>query len=360
MSNFNISEKQIIAEAQESTYSSETASTTVPICNTGATSTIETTNELPVILDNNFKNDEHTYHSFRIDYLSASIPDKNENTLIALIGIPKEYFTSPYSGYGYYRTQIKYHNISINYNGTSTMGSLLTMTGQGCREFERLSKSENPWVPLLQGIFDKNGHVNRIDIAIDYYGKNIDIDVIQDKLKKGEYVGTFKKWTLIETNSTSRDKNRSKTIYMGSNKSNLKIRCYKKYDDVKRVTCTRLELEYRKVKANMVGKSLINNNLGQVALSLIDKKIRFLEPTADTNKYRWPVSSWWTEFLGSGKKIPVKMESREENLDKSIKWLFKQVSQVLADVVDKKGSGILNELLKEGRKKRGGAVNSKD
>ncbi|MGN0640648.1 MAG: replication initiation factor domain-containing protein [Oscillospiraceae bacterium] len=232
--------------------------------------------------------------------------------------------------YGYKRAKF-YNGIWVLYDGSDgsegpfaeDMGICLELTGQGCREFESLENQDLEtfinFVAVCEQNDEKNFNITRLDVAFDDIDKEgnglLDIDKIesvllepvpkQDKL----FVSKFKKvsgsWTL-DLVSEKDFLYPAKTLYFGSEKSEVRFRIYDKAQERGGLGYhwIRFEMQLRRERAfNFLVSELV---LGERFCGVINNYLRFVEPSAtDSNKWRWKNAEWWNEFLCTLEKISL-------------------------------------------------------
>ena len=221
-----------------------------------------------------------------------------------------------------YADKIYYNGININYNPRSEdMGIWFEMSGKGCRAFD-----ESAYI-TLKGIIErvvmlneqKLANITRLDMAFDDFTGVFDIDTIYDKVSKHEYVSILRSFMCEYSN-------KGKTVYVGSQKSNVLIRFYDKAaerglgEDLHWVRC---EMQFRHDHALGYCK-LLKCDSGALFQGVISRYLRFVEPsTTDTNMSRWETSPFWLDFLDScEEKIVIYSRVRTPaELDKLVKYV---------------------------------------
>lgn len=70
-----------------------------------------------------------------------------------------------------------------------------------------------------------------------------------------------------------------------------------------------------------------NNYMQQFMLYLLDKRISFREPSADTNKARWPVCQWWLDITAGAGNFSEHVTVARKALDSNkVKWLHQTLT----------------------------------
>lgn len=114
------------------------------------------------------------------------------------------------------------------------MGLLIDLTASGKAMFESLSQLQDitvNWKRIIEVIYQKfQGHVSRIDVAIDLIDYGYSINEIYNKLKNQEYLFLNARKQLISANRIKYigANNRVLTIGVGSRSSDAFLRLYNK------------------------------------------------------------------------------------------------------------------------------------
>ncbi|WP_294606025.1 replication initiation factor domain-containing protein [uncultured Lactobacillus sp.] len=114
------------------------------------------------------------------------------------------------------------------------MGLLIDLTASGKAMFESLAQLQDikvDWKRIIEIIYQKfQGHVSRIDVAIDLIDYGYSIDKIYNKLKNEEYLFLNARKQLIPAERIRYigANNQVFTIYVGSRKSDAFMRLYDK------------------------------------------------------------------------------------------------------------------------------------
>lgn len=91
---------------------------------------------------------------------------------------------------------------------------------------------------------------------------------------------------------------------------------------------TRTELRFRQERAKEIVDLIINdNNFSSTIKGILKNYICFLEPTKDTNKSRWPIAKFWTDFTDNIDKIKLSRINIENSITKKKDWLIHSVSK---------------------------------
>lgn len=178
---------------------------------------------------------------------------------------------------------------------------------------------------------------SRLDIALDDYNRQIDLEVVAAAARCYQFFGG--KYSEI-IDSGERGNKRGLTVYLGSKKSSKRLRAYDKSVESGGVKdCIRLESEHRKKKADELLKLLLSTHkqgmaavtrvMKSVVLGCFDFRIR---TTDDLNKERSPRFPWWTAFLEyvDVKPISISVPVITPTIQRSIDWIKKSVAPTIA------------------------------
>ncbi|GFE57220.1 replication initiation factor domain-containing protein [Geobacter sp. AOG1] len=270
-----------------------------------------------------------------IDWLSFTLPDQKAlDEVLSLNGFSiLERVKYQWGKFGY-KAQRRCGNAVILSDGMSGMGIHVEMTGQACREFEMKS---GQWHKLISKIFIVGGHFTRLDFAIDDREGHFSIAEAQDKMQRREVRSRFKKGqeTTSYNFSDAREKD-GKTLYFGSPKSAVQIRIYDKaVEQNVGGVWIRTEIQCRHERANTLANYILeSDNIGSIISNVLKSYLNFIEPATDSNKARWPVSSWWNEFLGTVERLKLKFIDVRQSVMKVPEWLCTKSTNIIAPILN--------------------------
>ena len=269
-----------------------------------------------------------------VDWLSVTFKGFDVSDIKGMLGMYDVPWDSIKGARGYVNREY-YGGISIHYDPPeeNEYKVWLEMSGQGCRTFE--TYGENTYLKLFAIIIDVPGvHVTRLDVAFDDHTGIFDLNQIADQLRNAEY-------TSITTNWRVEFSNKGTTCYIGSEKSNLMIRIY---DKARERGCedgehwVRLELQLRDQHAyNFLQETSVFYTIeqpgfypvGQILRGVVYRYIQFRDKNeTDSNKARWPLSEWYTNFLEAAEKISIGSKPGVEyNIIKCQSYVVDQAGQ---------------------------------
>lgn len=201
--------------------------------------------------------DDNKQLTASIDYLRVRFRTCHFQRIInEVMGLGNKPFISEvYSRYGYTGFE-SFNHINLYYAvDDDQQGTLIEMTGQGCREFEwyLINEQKRSWTDFFKKCyefsssfedkhFDRKDFVRftRIDIALDeHYSEigNYDLGRLNEKKEAGLISRKAKKYRFIDGESNK--KSDGKTIYFGTRQSDVMLSFYEKdYEQ-----CAKLKLE---------------------------------------------------------------------------------------------------------------------
>ena len=159
-------------------------------------------------------------------------------------------------GYGLfgYRQAVEFGNILVMFdyagNITSDMGVCVSLSGNGCRTFEQHTKravvNGTPLVSLISDLHaDEFANFSRVDLALDDKVGLLDLDKVCEKVDLNEINSYITTRNVVRGyNGKSRA---GTTVYIGSAKSDFRIRFY----DKAREKFKKDDPEYEKLLCNL-------------------------------------------------------------------------------------------------------------
>ena len=273
-----------------------------------------------------------------IDWISISTKVLDEEGVKSLLGFEKIPFENIKGMYGY-QDRLNYEGVNIHYNGRDDMGVLLELSGQGCRTFESLGNGnyERLWKFVLAGY----GNITRLDVAYDDHTGILPMDELFADSYAGSYVSKSDSFDFQYSN-------KGKTIYHGSEKSEIRLRIY---DKGKERHCEegthwiRAEFQLRRDRAKRFLE--LDGTYGERFAGIMLNYLRYVEPTPeDQNKWRWPLKKYWADFLGDANRISLYVKpGMEYNLDRLDNYVFRQAGNAIDTAVEIYGvDGFLDKL----------------
>lgn len=249
-----------------------------------------------------------TKNRILIDWFTFTTRKDSLSKIFDVIGISEDNFIDIHKGYNGYKSSLYFEGISICYDGSKwiddkgnlhDMGIMVNMCGKGCRAFE--DNSEKTFKDLFEYIVARldDYNITRLDVAFDDFDQVLDINKIADDVFKKNYVSRFRN---ISVNWSRSEDIEGYTIYFGSEKSDLMYRMYDKKAEQKIIDDSmhwiRFEMQCRNIHAQTFVELICQDfDVSEVFFNTLNNQLRFVVPSADSNKRRWAIAPYWEKFL---------------------------------------------------------------
>lgn len=309
-----------------------------------------------------------------IDWLEFTVLDMAlDETILNIMELTPEDFTPLNKGRFGYKSQIKWSegNVFLMFNAkeqeaaeelqsVDRMGIHVMITGSGCRQYEVHHQLKR--LLLYLTALDEKVNFTRIDLAIDDFAeKVINFSRIHQAALDRLFTSRWNKWDELNSRKSSDGEFIGRTMYFGSQASDIFCRIYDKalerkangdkdvrYPD----RWTRLEIIYRKERARQLVYHLVDNKVavGDAIRGTLNQYIRFLVPAHDSNKARWPTADWWQVLLAGVGKLTLTVQKEEKTIDDMTEWVDRQIAPTIAAILTAKEGDIewLHEIIKKG------------
>jgi phage replication initiation protein len=288
-----------------------------------------------------------------LDYLRASLPVERWAELVAWVGPMVE------RGMGW----LAWYRCSghvldgglLAWDSVTGDGRVLVdLPGRACASMgERL-------VPFLRWC-SEHGHITRLDLALDDRRGLVTYERLVAAVDAGALVSRARRcqWTVGRV--TDNGLLAGWTLYIGSRTSEALVRIYdKRAERIERAgavaegSWVRVELECKGALAEAMAPAVLEHGL-EVVIGELNRRLRFCEPTSDSNRRRWPVAPWWAEFMGSLDKGARLASGVAEpvTVDGLMEYLLRQAAPAIAAVTLARGGDVswLDELVAEGERR---------
>lgn len=241
-----------------------------------------------------------TNNTITIDYVTFVWDTKTVSEAIHALGLSASTWTTKAGHYPYAHIQ-RAGNISIAYDNYDERGVFVTLTSQGCREFE--NNSSIGWTDLFGIIRGGEGHMTRLDIAFDDRTGLLDMQQMKHDRNAANYRSLL---SYTAEHRSHKENIMGMSLYFGAKGSNTNIRIYDK--DAERgglgTHWIRVELQLRDAYADTVVKSGLS--IPCIFSSVLKKYLVFLQPNpTDSNKCRWPVAPYWNTLLEGAQTLTL-------------------------------------------------------
>lgn len=300
-----------------------------------------------------------------VDWVQATFSVNAEfNDVKELLGLGK--LEMDYYDYGMntFHEHIKFSNIKIQRKNDNTYQ--LSLSGQGCREFEQLSTYS--WLEVFSILKDfTNCKFTRLDIAIDDFQEHFKVDRIRQWVSKGLCITRLEEYTDTKRGNVATGQLIMDSYYLGSMKSRLSINFYdKKLErenntemdlEVTHDSWTRTELRLKREYADQTIDMILeyDMDLGKVAFGILSKNVRFVKSKGkDSNLKRRPESIWWLNFIGKVDKLKFSLQAPDATIEKSKDWIKNSVAPSLATIFEDDPDGFekfMKEMIANGQER---------
>ena len=280
-----------------------------------------------------------------IDWLTFSVKREDPSEVIReYLGLdPALFQDTGYSLLGYNKV-LRFSDICVCYEPRENkhfqnMGVCVSMSGNGCRTFETMSKlgakdkqgTQSVAFPALFRLLtaDETANVSRIDIACDDREGYLDMYEIIDRTRSHQIHSRLLRRT-INFSLNGKDK-AGATVYIGASSSDFRVRIYDKaLEQGVEGHWVRVELVMRSANANAFVEEMTNSeNVGKLAAQVINDKFSFIERD-DSNITRCTVCEWWQNFVDELDKVRlVSRDVIQHGVERIRNWIENQVGPSL-------------------------------
>ena len=291
-----------------------------------------------------------------VDWLTFSVKEQDPAKVIReYLGLDPELFQD--AGYGLlgYNRVLRFSDICVCYEPRENdffrdMGVCVSMSGNGCRAFETMSKltqaGQDSVFPTLFQLLaaDETANVSRLDIACDDREGFLNMEEIVEKVQANEINSRMtKRSVIVSFDGTQRS---GSTIYLGAPSSDFRVRIYDKaLEEGVDGHWIRVELVMRHKNAAAFAEQMNSApSVGKLAAQVVNDKFSFIERD-DSNITRCTVCGWWQSFVDELES--VRLVARcviQHSVERIENWIESQVGPSLAVILNTLGWPHLFEL----------------
>lgn len=197
------------------------------------------------------------------------------------------------------------------------------MSGQGCRAFESVSRLG--WPGLFSFISENGLKITRLDVAFDDHTGILHMrDIIEDT-QDGNFVSRSDYWETVLSSKGS-------TVQIGSPQSKVLVRIY---DKARERHCeegthwNRVELQLRDDRA--IQFTRLQLPIGEAFSGVLLNYLRYVMPDGeDSNRWRWPMRSYWLDMLEVLTPISIyTAPGLEYNVDRCREYVVNQAGDAI-------------------------------
>jgi phage replication initiation protein len=239
-------------------------------------------------------------------------------------------------------------SIRILYDGSSSMGVHVQISGAGCRLLEGLGLVAD-WTRFFAEWLELGASFTRVDLAVDSFDAAASLDQVRDHLASRSVTSRWRKYSELRQATVQDGQPMGAGIYFGSESSDVRLRIYDKALESasKGVECqgpwTRFEYQARRERAHHLA-GLIGAGRLEDAFGVLRSYLEFREYRLESNPSMAPVASWWETLLDCPKLIVRAVEVVRASVDRLHRWIERQVAPALAVLVDREGGDVFGAL----------------
>lgn len=273
------------------------------------------------------------------------------SVFIELLGLQNVSFQVGHGVRGYSR-RLWFEGINIHLPGSDekTEFCWLEMSGSGCRTFETVGHGN--WDLLFKFALEYC-HITRLDVSFDDHSGILDMPTLFDDTFKHRHFVTKSFCHKLVYELNERSASEAYTIYHGSDQSEVKIRIYDKAAQLHRVDehWIRVEMELHRDRASDFLR--LQEPLGKAWCGVLLNYLRYVEPTSDSNKWRWPLKKYWFDLVGAVEPLHLPAHKTVEyNLDKLHNFVFYTSGNAIRTAIQLSGvdnflQGLIDQAPKE-------------
>ena len=223
-----------------------------------------------------------------------------------------------------------------------------SIPGQLCSSMPRAS-----FLRLAAYLQCQKVKVTRIDLALDDFERRLDLAMVADAARAGNYSGA-QHFTVVESGAKS-DGQRGMSVVFGAPGSDKRVTFYdKSVESNGRINSVRIELRLRDALAQAAWQHLFPQDFEPTKVAaIILASLVFVKRGKDKNIPRLPLLDWWQQFQQYIATTPHKIKRTPvlKTFQKSLNWLKRQVSASLYTLTRVCGPGLLLKLMAVGHSK---------
>ncbi len=302
-----------------------------------------------------------------VDWLTFSVKEKDPNKVIQqYLGMdPALFQDTGFTQFMGYNKVLRFSDIFVCSDGREDdrfhdMGVCVSMSGNGCRTFETMSRltfdgakdkqgMESIAFPVLFQLLasTEGANVSRIDIACDDRAGYLSMDNVLKKVQVNEVNSRMTaRSTVVSFNGTQRS---GATAYIGAPSSAFRVRIYDKaLEEGVDGHWVRVELVMRGKNSKSFVQNMTNSeHVGKLAAQVINDKFSFIERD-DNNITRCTVCDWWLQFVDELEAVRlVARKVIQHTVEQISGWVEAQVGPSLAILFRTMGWPYIFELAKD-------------
>lgn len=305
-----------------------------------------------------------------IDWLTFTVKTDNPREVIKdWLGMDSDLFEEQGFGLMGYQRSMKFSDILICYEGRENsvfpdMGVCVSMSGNGCRSFETMSKltvddadaQESESVAFLS-LFrmiaaSDRAHVTRLDVSCDDKKEILPMDEIIRCVMDNDINSRSTRRSVVF--SYAGQGKSGATAYIGAPSSDFRVRIYDKaLEQGVSGPWIRVEMVMRRKHADaFVNEAAANKStIGRLAAGVLNDKLAFIERD-DSNISRCTVLDWWQNFINTLESVHlVARKVIQHSVFQIAEWVRCQIGPSLGILAKTMGYSQLAVYAEEGFKR---------
>ncbi len=222
---------------------------------------------------------------------------------------------------------------------------------------------------ILQWILKQEGHLTRLDCALDDRASLVALSTIKYAIQAGQCVTRADRMQSISSRSIHKDIPSGETLYLGSPHSQTLLRIYDKRLELQSKEREdwedygiRWELELKTDRAQVCGQVLSyleEADWLEFMVGVLRGYVDFRDTTRDEEdeyRYRAPLLDWWLLLTDGFKKGRLVVEKEPQTLPKVKRWVSQSVAPMLAVIyaADPDGHAWLERQIIAGKRRWNG------
>lgn len=195
----------------------------------------------------------------------------------------------------------------------------------------------------LQWVQKQQGHLTRIDCALDDRAGSVPLTTIKQAIADGQCVTRADHLQIIASSSIHKGTAQGETLYVGSPHSQTLLRIYDKRAELQmkgredwESYGVRWELQLKQDRAQVCGQVLSyieESDWLEFIIGVLRSYVDFRDTTRDEldeDRYRSPLLGWWKELTDGFQKGQLVIEKDSHSIPKVKRWVKQSVAPMLA------------------------------
>lgn len=282
-----------------------------------------------------------------VDYASFTLPSGFDLAVLkAMLCGAVEWEEAP-GGWRNYEQSERCGFVRIGYGGQ--WGVHVDVSGQGCRQLDR--DSGEGWRERIQRLISLGARFTRLDLAWDDKAGLLDLDVIEDHVRRGAICTRAKKMRIVESGPIGGAKSEcGKTVYVGSGACECSARFYDKaVEQGVAGHWVRCELQMRGRTADRAAELVGREGVGAAA-GLLERFVSFRACVERRYAHRAPIAEWWSRATECVAKAKLVLDRRVRTVWDVQLWFAGKFARTVA-MLTKAGckSDFFTAMYREGK-----------